>query len=189
MLVATVTVTLAALAVVLVVSPSAQDALGGAGDEGLSRVAKNVGPAPAFALDNLVEGGPRVALDDLRGQPVILNFWASWCVPCRREMPVLASAHRRVGDDVAFVGVNHQDSRSAALELVAETGVGYPSGFDPDGRVARSYGIFGLPTTVFISRQGQVMEQHTGELSEDQLRGALASFFGVDLGGTPSDSR
>ena len=174
-------VTLVALAVVLVPSLSSDDALRGAGDQGLSRVAKDVGPAPGFALDNLVEGGSRVALDDLRGQPVVLNFWASWCVPCRREMPLLASAHRRVGDDVVFVGVNHQDSRSAALDLVAETGVAYTSGFDPDGGVARSYGLFGLPTTVFISPQGQIVEQHTGELSMDQLRGALARLFGVDV--------
>lgn len=172
-------VTFAGLVVVLLAPPPADEAVGGTGN-GPSRVVKNLGPAPAFALDNLIEGEPRVALEDLRGRPVVLNFWASWCVPCRREMPVLASAHRRVGDTVAFVGVNHQDNRSAALDLAAATGVAYDSGFDPHGRVARSYSLFGLPTTVFISSEGDVLERHTGELSREQLGAALARVFGVD---------
>ncbi|MGH2695754.1 MAG: TlpA family protein disulfide reductase [Actinomycetota bacterium] len=174
----------AATAVAVLLAPSAQRELRDLTDGGPSR-ATNRGPAPAFALDNLVEAASPVALDDYRGRPVVLNFWASWCVPCRREMPVLADGHRRVGDRVAFVGINHQDRRSDALELLADTGVTYPSGFDPDGGVARAYAIFGLPTTVFISADGEILEQRTGELSTQQLEAALGRLFGVDARAAP----
>ena len=70
-----------------------------------------LGPARRFDLENLREGGPRLRLADYRGRPVVVNVWASWCVPCRREMPVFEDAYRRYRDRVVFLGVNHQDSR------------------------------------------------------------------------------
>lgn len=135
------------------------------------------GKAKAFELDNLRQGGPTVSLAQYRGRPVVVNFFASWCVPCRREMPGFQAAYEKVGDRVAFVGVNHQDNRPGALELLADTGVRYPSGFDPDGRVAASYGLFGMPTTLFISDQGALLERRTGEISEKELLAIIGRLF------------
>ena len=107
------------------------------------------------------------------GGPVLMNVWASWCVPCRREMPLLQEAHEKYGDRVAFIGVNHQDQRDAALEFLRETGVTYRSAFDPHGSTARSYGAFGLPTTYFITASGRIVATKTGELTADQLASEL----------------
>lgn len=138
---------------------------------------KGGGPAKAFALENLRQGGPTVSLAQYRGRPVVVNFFASWCVPCRREMPGFEAVYEKVGDRVAFVGVNHQDNREGALELLSDTGVRYPSGFDPDGKVAASYGLFGMPTTLFISDQGAVLERRTGEISEKELLAIIERLF------------
>ena len=149
----------------------------------------DVGPAPLFVLENLREGGPSVSLADLRGRPTIVNVWASWCVPCRREMPILAALHEEVGDRVAFAGVNHQDERAAALAFVEETEVGYPSGFDPEGTVSRDYAMFGIPTTVFISPDGWILEQRTGEMDRAELEAAISRLFGVDVGAVDEGER
>lgn len=135
------------------------------------------GLAAEFALDNLRRGEPQVALTDYRGQPVVLNFWASWCVPCRQEMPDFEAVHEQLGDRVAFVGINHADDRGPALDLLAQTGVTYPSGFDPGGNVAADYGLYGMPTTVFIGRDGRVLEQHTGPLGKHDLEATIERLF------------
>lgn len=135
--------------------------------------------APVFSLPNVEDGGPQVSLSALAGRPVVINFWASWCVPCRREMPAFESVYEEVGDDVAFIGVNHQDSRRLALELIGETGIAYPSGYDPQGTVAFSFGLYGMPTTVFVDADGTILEQRTGELTRDELRSTIERLFGV----------
>jgi cytochrome c biogenesis protein CcmG/thiol:disulfide interchange protein DsbE len=137
------------------------------------------GAAPAFDLEPVRDGEPRVRLADHAGAPVVVNFWASWCVPCRREMPAFAETHAAVGEQVVFLGVNHADDRDAALSLLADTGVRYPSGFDPAGRTALDYGLIGMPTTVFIDPDGQILEQHTGELSADELFETIERLFDV----------
>lgn len=125
-------------------------------------------PAPPIELPDLVDPTGTVTVPR-PGTPVVLNIWASWCVPCRREMPVLREAYARFGDQVAFIGVNHLDQRDEAIDFVAETGVGYPSGYDPDGSVARTYGAFGVPTTYFITASGRIVAAKTGELSSEEL--------------------
>lgn len=132
------------------------------------------GPAPAFELPNLADPETTVTLADYRGQPVVVNFWASWCGPCRREMPRLAAAARRLEGQVAFIGVNYFDSRDSALELADETGVPYPSGMDRDGDIGARYGLVGMPTTVFVTAAGDIAGRYLGELSEETLDGFLA---------------
>lgn len=149
-------------------------ALGAAGD-----AAKAPGPtelrtgeggvAPRFALPDLEDPATTVELDDRGGRPAVVNFWASWCLPCRREMPALQASYDEFGDRVAFIGVNHQDNRDDALEFVADVGVDYPSGMDPDGGTARDYGLFGMPSTVFVARDGTIVGTRTGELTADEL--------------------
>jgi len=129
--------------------------------------------ALTFEVPDLVRPAETVALADFRGRPVVLNFWASWCVPCRREMPAFQAVHERVGGRVAFVGMNHQDSRADALVLLRTTGADYPSGFDPRGRVAVAYELFGMPTTVFVGADGRIRRQQTGALSERDLERAI----------------
>ncbi len=134
-------------------------------------------PAPGFELPRLGQPGSTISLDELRGRPVVLNFWASWCVPCAKEMPELQAVYDKVGSRVAFVGINHQDGRTGALDMVAKTGVRYPSGYDPEGKTAIAYGLRGLPSTVFISADGRVLEKRIGELSREELAQAVEELF------------
>ena len=151
----------------------------GGSRRGSALVARASGPAKDFTLDNLQPAQAPVSLASLRGRPVVVNFWASWCVPCRKEMPALEAVDRQGRGRVAFVGVNDQDGRRAALEFVAETQVSYPSGYDPEGKVAASYGLFGLPTTLFISAQGRLLERRTGAITQQELRTTIARLFGA----------
>jgi cytochrome c biogenesis protein CcmG/thiol:disulfide interchange protein DsbE len=134
--------------------------------------------APGFALDDLADDAERVSLSNRSGGPALVNFWASWCVPCRTEMPVLGVGFVRFGDRVLFIGVDHQDSRSAAQAFVVTAGARYRSGFDPDGTVGTTYGIRGLPTTVLIAADGRLVETVTGALTEARLERLLADGLG-----------
>lgn len=165
-----------ALAVATAVAAASAAAWPGASEDLALTVALD-GPAPAFDLENVREGESRVSLGDAAGNPVVVNVWASWCPPCRREMPALAAAHRRFGDRVAFLGVNHQDTRDLAVDLLDETGVTYPSGYDREGTVALDYGLFGMPTTIFIAADGELLERRTGEMTLLELESTISRLF------------
>lgn len=137
------------------------------------------GPASAFTLPDLADPAATVTLSEFRGRPVVVNFWASWCVPCRREMPRLAAAARRLDGRVSFVGVNYRDQRNDALAFVRQTAVPYRSGFDGDGAVGTSYGIYGLPTTVFIDARGRIVGRYLGEMKGDTLEVFLSQLDGA----------
>ena len=139
--------------------------------------------APAFAVPDIRDPSATIEMSSYRGTPVILNFWASWCVPCRTELPAFRSAQRRLGDDVQFLGMSHQDSREDGLDLLARAQIGFPSGFDPKGDVARAYGLYGMPTTIFISADGRIVATRTGEMTEDQLVRAVQDVFKIDIRG------
>jgi cytochrome c biogenesis protein CcmG/thiol:disulfide interchange protein DsbE len=123
--------------------------------------------APEFTLE-LYDGTP-LEMAKLRGEPVVLNFWASWCIPCREEMPVLARASHEYGS-VRFVGVGIWDAESDAKSFLSQTGVTYPSGADIGGRIAIDYGLTGVPETYFVRADGTVSRRWVGPLGEDQLR-------------------
>ena len=135
------------------------------------------GRAPAFRLSDVRDASGSVSLEEFRGRPVVLNFWASWCVPCRKEMPTLQEVSEEVQDRIAFVGVNHQDSRGEAVAFLDDTGVDFPAGYDPEGATATAYGLYGMPTTVFISPDGRILERHRGEISESELRRKIELLF------------
>jgi|SRR5581483_6206553 len=137
------------------------------------------GTAPPFTLDNIRPGQPRVSLESMRGKPVVVNFWASWCVPCRREMPGFESVYEAVGDRVAFLGIDNKDFRDSALDFLRQTGARYPSGSDPAGDIAARYGVVGMPTTVFISTDGRLLERRLGEISSQDLRQTISRLYGV----------
>ena len=120
--------------------------------------------APAFDAPLLVGDGS-LALAELRGKPVLLNFWASWCVPCEDEAPLLRRAHRVYGNDVAFVGVNAKDARSDAIEFVERTRLDYAHVRDERSVIYDDYGLTGQPETFFIDDEGEIVEHVTGALT------------------------
>lgn len=124
--------------------------------------------APTFSLEGVRDPTARVTLG-AGGQPVVLNFFAAWCVPCRAELPVLQQASERLAGTVGFVGVDVSDSRTAATELLERTGVTFPAGYDPDRKVASSYRVQGMPTTVFVDARGRVAEVARGRLTPSEL--------------------
>lgn len=115
-------------------------------------------PAPVFALSRL-SGGGKLSLRSLRGKTVVLNFFASWCGPCKREAPVLEQVWRRDrGKNVIVLGVDANDARGDALKFVRAHGVTYPIVFDSDGIVsAGRYGISNLPDTYVLNSQGRIV--------------------------------
>lgn len=131
----------------------------------------------------LLEGGPEAfeaRLGDLRGHPIVVNQWASWCGPCRYEFPMFQRLAARYGDRVAFLGVDSQDSREDAEDFLAEYPTPYPHYFDPDGSVARVFeGGRAFPTTVIYSAGGELVNTRLGaypdeaELEADIRRFAL----------------
>lgn len=137
------------------------------------------GAAHAFSLEDVRAPKRQLSLAEYFGRPVVLNFWASWCVPCQREMPAFESAHRQLGARVVFIGVDTKDARRAARDFLQETGVTYDSGYDPDGTVADAYGLYGLPSTVFISANGKIVDRHSGEIAHDQLLELIAKRLGI----------
>jgi cytochrome c biogenesis protein CcmG, thiol:disulfide interchange protein DsbE len=121
--------------------------------------------APDFTL-TLMDGSA-LRLADLRGKAVFLNFWASWCPPCRVEAPALEAAWRRYRErDVVFLGVNIQDTDENARRFLSEFAITYPNGIDRGSRIAIDYGVWGLPETFFIDREGRITYKHVGALGE-----------------------
>ncbi len=144
---------------------------GGASDGPVGPRAGNL--APDFLLTTL-DGG-QLRLSDLAGRPVFLNFWASWCGPCRLEMPeIVAESQRRSDSDFAIIGVNVQENANLARGFVEEFGIDFATVLDMRGQVAVAYRVTGLPSSVFIDRNGVIRGVFFGPLSPDELQKQLA---------------
>jgi len=125
-------------------------------------------PAPDFTLP-LFDGGELV-LSRFKGTPVVLNFWASWCAPCREEALGLERTWRAYRDqEVLFVGIDIQDSEESARDYLNEFGVTYPGGRDVDGKITVDYGVIGIPVTFFVDREGIIARRWVGALDEALL--------------------
>ncbi len=119
--------------------------------------------APNFRLETL--NGGFLDLQNLRGKTVILNFWASWCIPCRDEAPLLRAAQEKYGKkNLIVVGSIYNDTREKAQAFVTEFGLAYPNLIDPNGKNAVSYGVTGLPETFFINQFGVIVSKKIGPL-------------------------
>jgi len=122
-----------------------------------------------------LESGTPLRISTLRGSVVVVNFWASWCVPCQRENPTLVALSKTY-PDVAFVGVGFQDAPDAArafLDRYARGGPNYRYVTDPDSRAALDFGVFGIPETFVLDRQGAVRSKLIGEIDYPTLAGAM----------------
>lgn len=124
--------------------------------------------------------GTTVTVDDLlsRGRPVLINLWYSTCQPCKREMPALQAAFEEFGDRIDFVGINPQDSAATMTSFADEVGVTYELFRDPNGSFTVANGIATYPTTLLVSRDGLVIDQIAGELSDDEIRDAVSILLG-----------
>jgi cytochrome c biogenesis protein CcmG, thiol:disulfide interchange protein DsbE len=122
--------------------------------------------APSFTLERL-DGRGDLALESLRGKTVVLNFWASWCGPCRDEMPLLQQGWERWrGRDVVFVGIDVDDLRSDARRFLERFGVTYPNVYDGKSSTVGRYGVTGVPETYFVDRGGKIRYRIAGPVEE-----------------------
>ena len=126
--------------------------------------------APPFSL-RPIGGGEPVTLESLRGKTVVVNFWATWCMPCVEEHPVLVAAPPRFGADVVFLGVVYEDEEPNAQRFLREHGASYPSLIDDGGKVSIAYGVYGVPETYFIAPDGTIVNKYAGPLRPDLLDG------------------
>ncbi len=132
-----------------------------------------VSALPSFDLDAY-----RTLLEQLRGTPVVVNIWASWCGPCREEAPHLAEAARRYGSRVQFLGIDILYQRPAAASFIARYGWPYPSVFDPSGDIRDGLGFLGQPVTLFYSASGRLASSWSGPLTPSVLTERIASILG-----------
>jgi cytochrome c biogenesis protein CcmG/thiol:disulfide interchange protein DsbE len=124
--------------------------------------------APTFALRAL-DSGERVSLEDLKGRPVVINFWASWCGPCQMEHPVLEWGAREFGSQAVFLGVVFEDTEDNARRFLQRHGASFPQLVDPRSRMAVDYGVAGVPETYFIDPKGIIRGKHVGPIDPQTL--------------------
>jgi peroxiredoxin len=122
--------------------------------------------------------GSEVSTTDYAGTPLVVNFWASWCVPCTTEMPEFQEVHESLGEDVAFLGVNVRDQVETAEAMVERTGVTYDIARDTSGDLARELGVSNLPVTVLVAPDGTVLDTLYQQVSGERLCEAITASFG-----------
>ncbi|HEX9134007.1 MAG TPA: TlpA disulfide reductase family protein [Ktedonobacteraceae bacterium] len=135
-------------------------------------------PAPDFSLAmlRLDTGNSALSLSNFKGKPVVLNFWASWCAPCKEEAPLLENTWKQAqaqGKDVVILGIDFQDAKNDGLSFLQSYSITYPTALDADGSVASKYGVTSLPQTIFINRNGRVTSREPRELTAQVLANNL----------------
>jgi thiol-disulfide isomerase/thioredoxin len=113
----------------------------------------------------------------LVGRPLVLNFWYSTCLPCRKEMPAFQQVHATEGDRVQIIGVNPLDGAGRARDFADQVGATYETVRDPDGRVTAALGVARFPTTVFVDQDGTILKTKAGALTADELEAAIADLY------------
>ena len=135
-------------------------------------------PAPDFTLTNL--SGEPLTLSKLKGRPLILNFWATWCGPCRAEIPALQAASELIGDQGVILGVNVQEHTPIVSDFALQRGMTYPIVLDLDAHVARLYQVSAYPTTYFIDPRGLIAELYIGSLNAPLIQRRIHELSQVD---------
>lgn len=137
-------------------------------------------------LDFTVEDkeGNKVKLSDFEGKAVVLNFWASWCGPCKSEMPAFNSAYMEYGDEIEFVMVNmtdgYQETKEAATKFIESTGYSFPIYYDTESEAAFTYEVYSIPQTFFIDEKGKIIAQAQGAISRDTLQEGIDLIYKKD---------
>jgi cytochrome c biogenesis protein CcmG/thiol:disulfide interchange protein DsbE len=149
---------------------------------GSGAAAKTDPMAPAFRLPALAQSGQQVSLSSYAGKPLIVNFFASWCGPCQKETPLLATFYRDEHGRVAMVGLDENDVVSNALSFTRAKGVGYPVGFDPQLTAASAYGVGGLPQTFFLDAKHRIVDRVFGAVTLAELNKGIALATGSARG-------
>jgi cytochrome c biogenesis protein CcmG/thiol:disulfide interchange protein DsbE len=133
--------------------------------------------APDFTLSP-VDGSAPIKLSSLRDEPVVLNFWATWCEPCKAEHPILLEAARQLGDRVHFVSVVYQDEPAKIQKWLAAHGSAYPTLVDQGSQAAIAFGVYGVPETYVIDQQGRITYKFVGPIDPDTLVEELRPLLG-----------
>ena len=160
-------------------TPAQNSASGNSGTNSSSAAQPLVGhPAPAFTLValNSPAGQSKLSLSNFKGKAVVLNVWASWCVPCNEETPMLQSAWKQAQahkQNVVFLGIDFQDSTSDARSFLHKYGISYPVVLDADGSVSINYGVTAVPESFFINSAGVIVSHIAGQLTEQTLQSNL----------------
>ena len=126
-------------------------------------------------------GGSEVNLADFRGKPLVVNFWATWCAPCVKEMPEFQKASKAFGDKIALLGVDVEDAPPNAEPFVDRLGIDYPMAIDPSRELYRAVGNVGMPTTLLVDADGIVRYRHTGGLDLAELKSLVKEHLGVKV--------
>lgn len=150
-----------------------------AGGVAASKGGPTVSASPALDFEIPLFGSDgHFRLSDYRGQGVVINFWASWCAPCRKEMPILEQGWRTYKDrGITFIGVNVSDSEEKAAAFLREVGVTYANGPDPGGEVSALYHLIGLPETFFVTPDGVIAQRVIGGVTEERLKEAMKAIL------------
>lgn len=131
--------------------------------------------APDFTVYD--RAGNPVTLSEMRGKPVILNFWATWCGPCKSELPAFQQAYENYGDDVCFMIVDlvsgREETKAGAMEYLDAQGYTFPAYFDEDQQASMVYNLSAIPATVVINAKGEVVDSHVGAMDYDALEALL----------------
>ena len=138
------------------------------------------GPVPAPDFTVYDEAGNEARLSDYRGKPVVVNFWASWCGPCRMEMPEFQEKHLELGGEVQFLMINMTGGRETvetARDFIAGQGYTFPVLYDTEGDAAVTYGAYALPTTYFIDAEGYAIAQARGAINSETLQAGIDMIY------------
>ncbi len=131
-------------------------------------VGVNIGDkAPDFTLETLY--GQEISLSELQGKKVLLNFWASWCGPCRSEMPDLEKLHK-VHENIEILAVNIKEEKGKVLNYVIASNYSFPIALDRSGKIANKYLVRGIPVSYFLNEKGKIIAKHTGALNYDKMK-------------------
>lgn len=141
--------------------------------------AKSATDALADIAVSPLNGAPALRLGVPADQPIVVNVWASWCVPCRKEMPAFDAVSQRYRGKVRFVGINLGDDETTAQDFIDQTGVTFDQYLDPDSTVQTAFSVTGMPATALIRADGTVAETHNGALDESELETLLADELDV----------
>jgi thiol-disulfide isomerase/thioredoxin len=153
------------LAVVTISSAGGDDGVKEAGSVESGVAVESELPPQGFELFD----GASATFEDFEGTPLVINFWASWCPACVSELPEFQAVHQQRSNEVTFIGFANADIRPAAVGLADAVGLTYSLADDPEGELFREFGLIAMPSTLFVSPDGEILEVFAGQLSESAL--------------------